>query len=132
MDNPAAQGTWLAWGVGVPADLSDGYLFTNISVYNEDLIAKIRQQDPEWPPPNDNVEDPDDLNDSWATEVSGITEQEVQEEVSMYPDEVRGVFRLRYSATRATCPFDPNQGQRGPAVAAQAGDSGLRRIALHV
>ena len=32
-------------------------------------------------------EDLAELNDSWATEVSGITEQEVQEQVSVYLDE---------------------------------------------
>lgn len=95
MDGSATQGTWLVWGVGIPASLFDGYMCTNISIYDEDLIARIRERDPGWPPPNDDVEDLDDLNDSWATEVSGITEQEVQEEVSMYPDEVRGVIRIR-------------------------------------
>ena len=95
MDSPAAQGTWLAWGIGIPADLFDGYWCSNVGVYDEDLIAMIRERDPEWPPPNDDVEDLDDLNDSWATEVSGITEQELQEQVSAYPDEVRGVIRIR-------------------------------------
>ena len=46
-----------------------------------------------WPPPNDDVEDLDEVNDSWAIEVSGITEQEVQEQVGFYPDEVRGVMQ---------------------------------------
>jgi hypothetical protein len=95
MDNLAAQDTWLAWGTGIPADLFDGYMCSDVSVYDEHLIAMIRERDPEWPPPNDNVEDLDDLNDSWATEVSGITEQEVQEEVGMHPDEIRGVIRIR-------------------------------------
>jgi hypothetical protein len=45
--------------------------------------------------PHDDVENLDELNESWATEVSGITEQEVQDQVGMYPDEVRGVIRLR-------------------------------------
>ena len=95
MNRPVAQGTWLAWGIGTPADLFDGYVCTYISVYDEDLISTIGEQDPDWPPPNDDVEDLNDLNDSWAIEVSGITEQEVQEQVSMYPDEVRGVIRIR-------------------------------------
>jgi hypothetical protein len=68
---------------------------TYITVYDEDLISMIREQDLEWPPPNDDVEDLNDLNDSWAIEVSGIAEQEVQEQVSMYPDEVRRVIRIR-------------------------------------
>jgi hypothetical protein len=55
----------------------------------------IGEQDPDWPPPNDDVEDLNDLNDSWAIEVSGITEQKIQEQVSMYPDEVRGVIWMR-------------------------------------
>jgi hypothetical protein len=95
MNHPTVQGTWLAWGIGIPADLFDGYMCSHVSVYDEDLIAMIRERDPEWPPPNDDVEDLDDLNDSWATEVSGITEQKVQEQVSAYPDEVRGVIRIR-------------------------------------
>jgi hypothetical protein len=82
MDSPAAQGTWLTWGIGIPADLFDGYMCTDISVYDEDLISMIRERDPEWPPPNDDVEDLNDLNESWAIEVSGITEHEVQERVS--------------------------------------------------
>lgn len=89
MDDPAPQGTWLAWGIGVPADLFGGYRFRDVSVYDEDLIAKIHEQDPDWPPPNDDVEDLDDLNDSWATEVSTITEPEVQEQVSAYPTRSR-------------------------------------------
>jgi hypothetical protein len=89
-------GTWLAWGIGIPADLFDGYAGSVVSIYDEELIAAIRERDPEWPPPNDDVEDLDELNDSWAIEVSGITEQEVQEQVSVYPDEVRGVIRIRY------------------------------------
>jgi hypothetical protein len=68
---------------------------TYISVYDEDLISMIREQHPEWPPPNDDVEDLNDLNDSWALEVSGIAEQEVHEQVSRYPDEVRGAIRIR-------------------------------------
>ena len=32
----------------------------------------------------------------WATEVFGITEQEVQARVGMYPDEDGEVIRLRY------------------------------------
>jgi hypothetical protein len=71
-------------------------------VYDEDLIAKIHEQDPDWPPPNDDVEDLDDLNDSWATEVSGITEPEVQEQVSAYPDEVQGVIQIRQHPSRKT------------------------------
>ena len=94
MNRPAEEGTWLVWGVGVPAHLFDGNWCTNIGIDDEELIATIRERDPEWPPPNDDVEDLDDLNDSWATEVSGITEQDVQKQVSMYPDEVR-VIRLR-------------------------------------
>jgi hypothetical protein len=95
VDGPVTKGTWLAWGIGMPADLFDGYMCTNISVYDEALIAAIRERDPEWPPPNDDVEDLDELNDSWAIEVGSISEQEVQEQVSAYPDEVRGVIRLR-------------------------------------
>jgi hypothetical protein len=95
MNHPTLQGTWLAWGIGIPADLFDGYMCSPVSVYDEDLIAMIRERDPAWPLPNDDVEDLDDLNDSWATEVSGITEQKVQEQVSAYTDEVRGVIRIR-------------------------------------
>jgi len=95
VNSPAEKGTWLAWGVGIPADLFDGYWCADIGIHDEELIAVIRERDPEWAPPNDDVEDLDELNDSWATEVSGITEQEVQEQVSMFPDEVRGVIRLR-------------------------------------
>jgi hypothetical protein len=100
MNRPVAQGTWLAWGIGTPADLFDGYVCTYISVYDEDLVSTIREQDPDWPPPNDDVENLNDLNDSWAIEVSGITEQEIQEQVSMYPDEVRGVIRIRLPGRR--------------------------------
>jgi hypothetical protein len=95
MNRPVTQGTWLAWGIGAPADLFDGYMCTYISIYDEDLISMIGEQDPDWPPPNDDVEDLNDLNDSWAIEVSGITEQKIQEQVSMYPDEVRGVIWMR-------------------------------------
>lgn len=95
MDSPVAQGAWLVWGIGVPADLFDGYVCSDVGVYDEELITIIGEKDPDWPPPNDDVEDLDELNDSWATEVSGITEQEVREQVSMYPDEVRGVIQLR-------------------------------------
>jgi hypothetical protein len=94
VNSPAAAGTWLVWGIGIPADLFDGYMCTNIGTDDEELIAAIREHDPEWRPPNDDVENLDELNDSWATEVFGITEREVQEQVSMYPDEVRGVTRL--------------------------------------
>lgn len=34
MDGPAAQGIWLAWGVGVPADLFDGYWCSNVGAYD--------------------------------------------------------------------------------------------------
>jgi hypothetical protein len=95
MDSPVTEGTWLTWGIGIPADLFDGYMCTYIGVYDEGPIAAIRERDPEWPPPNDDVEDLDELNDSWAIEVSGITEEEVQEQVRVYPNEVRGVIRLR-------------------------------------
>jgi hypothetical protein len=94
MDGLPARGTWLAWGLGVPADLFDGYQCSNVSVYDDDLIAMIRAQDPEWPPPNDDVEDLDNLNESWAIEVAGITEQEARDETSMYPDEIRGLMRI--------------------------------------
>jgi hypothetical protein len=94
MEEPTAQGTWLAWGVDVPASLFDGFWCTDVGVYDVELIAMIREQDPEWPPPNDDVEDLNDLNSSWAIRVSGITEREVREEVGEYPDEVRGVIRL--------------------------------------
>jgi len=77
MDDQPAQGIWLAWGVGIPASLFDGYMCSDVSIYDERLIAMIRERDPGWPPPNDDVEDLDDLNNSWATEVHGITEQEV-------------------------------------------------------
>ena len=63
MNRPVTQGTWLGWGIGAPADLSDGYMGTYISVYDEDLVSTIQGQDPEWPPPNDDVED---LNDAVA------------------------------------------------------------------
>jgi hypothetical protein len=95
MNHQVTHGTWLAWGIGTPADLFDGYMCTNVSAYDEDLISVIREQDPEWPPPNDDVEDLNDLNDSWAIEVSGITEQQVQEQVSAYRNDVRGVTRIR-------------------------------------
>ena len=95
MNSPAAKGTWLAWGMGGPADLFDGFMCTYVSVYDEELITAIQERDPEWPPPNDDVEDLDELNDSWAIEVSGITEQEVQEQVGFYPNEVRGVMQRK-------------------------------------
>jgi hypothetical protein len=95
MNRPVAQGTWLAWGIGPPADLFDGYMCTYISVCDKKRISMIREQDPDWRPPNDDVEDLNDLNDSWAIEVSGIADQEVQEQVSIYPDKVRGVIRIR-------------------------------------
>jgi hypothetical protein len=44
--------------------------------------------------PNDDVKDLDELNNSWTIEVSGITDQEVQDQVGLYPDEVRGVMQL--------------------------------------
>ena len=79
-------------------DLFDGYLCTNVSIHDEELIAIIRERDPEWTLPNDDVEDLEDLeelNESWATEVFDIAEQEVQEQVRIYPDEVRGAIRIR-------------------------------------
>ena len=57
----------------LPGDLFDGYWCRNVSIDDDDDIAMILKHDPEWPPPNNDVEDLDDLNDSWATEVSGIT-----------------------------------------------------------
>jgi hypothetical protein len=95
MTSSTTEGTWLAWGIGFPADLFDGYMCTYVSVYDEEIIAAIRQHDPEWSPPNDDTEDLDELNSSWTIEVSGITDQEVQEQVALYPDEVRGVMQLR-------------------------------------
>jgi hypothetical protein len=32
MNRPVTQGTWLAWGIGAPADLFDGYMCTYISI----------------------------------------------------------------------------------------------------
>jgi hypothetical protein len=55
------EGTRLAWGVGIPADLFDRYMCKNIGIYDEELIAAIRERAPEWPPPNDDVEDLDEL-----------------------------------------------------------------------
>jgi hypothetical protein len=75
VNSPTEEGTWLAWGIGIPADLFDGYWCANVRVYDEELITAIREHNPEWPPPNDDVEDLDELNDSWAAEVSGITER---------------------------------------------------------
>lgn len=95
MAHPRTRSTWLAWGIDVPAALFDGYMCTDVSVHDEKLISMIHQQDPEWPPPNDDVEDLNDLNDSWATMVYDITEEEVQEQISIYEDEVRGVLRIK-------------------------------------
>jgi hypothetical protein len=113
MNRPVAQGTWLAWGTGTPADLFDGYTCTYISVEDKDLISRIREQDPNWPPPNDDVEDLNDLNDSWAIEVSGVTDQEVHEQVSLYPDEVRGVIRIKLARPPSARP-DVRSGRSAP------------------
>jgi hypothetical protein len=34
----------LAWGIGIPADLFDGYMCTNVGVYDEKLIDIIRER----------------------------------------------------------------------------------------
>jgi hypothetical protein len=47
VNSSTAEGTWLAWGVGIPADLFDGYWCANIGVHDEELIAAIRERDPE-------------------------------------------------------------------------------------
>jgi hypothetical protein len=39
------------------------------------------------------------LNESWSIEVSSVTEQEVQEQVIMYSNEVREVTRTRQHTT---------------------------------
>jgi hypothetical protein len=113
MNRLVGQGTWVAWGIGTPADLFDGYMCIYISVDDEDLISVIREQDPEWSPPNDDVEDLNDLNDSWAIEVSGITDQEVHEQVSTYPDEIRGVIRIKLARPPLTRP-DVQSGRSAP------------------
>jgi hypothetical protein len=95
MNGSTTKGTWLAWGAGVPADLFDDYMCTVVSSEDEELIAIIQERDPEWVPPQDDDEDLDEFNDSWAMQVFDITEQQVQDLASMYPDEVRGAIRIR-------------------------------------
>jgi hypothetical protein len=49
VNSPTEEGAWLAWGISIPADLFDGYWCASIGVHDEELIAAIRERDPEWP-----------------------------------------------------------------------------------
>jgi hypothetical protein len=42
VNSPVEEGAWLAWGVGIPADLFDSYWCTNIGIHDEELIALHR------------------------------------------------------------------------------------------
>lgn len=94
MDRPAEPGTWLVWGIGPQPGLFDDYWCNEVGAGDEELLVMIRDRDPEYPLPDDDAGGPDNLDDSWAIEVSGITGEEVQERTGLLsPGMIRGVMR---------------------------------------
>ncbi|ADD40041.1 hypothetical protein [Stackebrandtia nassauensis] len=87
--------TWLVWGDTEIEAFLDGYWLTPVGVDDPDLLSMIRDRDPEWEPPNDDVENLDDLNNSCALVVSTITEKEIVERTAEVRKSLRGYIRIK-------------------------------------
>ena len=92
-----SRGRWLVWGTDVGGAMFDGFMLREPTSMDlaADFIEEIQARDPDWPPPNYDVEDLALLNSSFVLEVLDATEDEVRSELDFFrEDGARGYLRL--------------------------------------